>query len=92
MYCSFPVCNNYLLFLKFDIQAILKHSGMIQENYIIDKKGRKIAVQIPIKTYEKLVADSEELEEIKEYRKAKARKSNPIPFDQAFSEIEKTIR
>ena len=65
---------------------------MIQENFIIDKNGRKIAVQIPIKTYEKLVADSEELEEIKEYRKAKARKGNPIPFEQAFKEIEETVK
>lgn len=58
---------------------------MIQENFIIDKNGRKIAVQVPIKTYEKLVADSEELDEIKEYRKAKAHKGNAIPFEQAFS-------
>ena len=65
---------------------------MIHENYIIDKNGRKIAVQVPIKTYEKLVADSEELDEIKEYRKAKARKSNPIPFVQAFNEIEETVK
>ncbi len=65
---------------------------MIQENYVTDKRGRKIAVQVPIKTYEKLVADSEELEEIKEYRKAKARKSNPIPFEQAFREIEEAIK
>lgn len=62
---------------------------MNEENYIIDIKGRKIAVQVPIKTYEKLVADSEELYEIKEYRKAKARKSEPVPFEQAFNEIEK---
>lgn len=66
------------------------YSGrMNEETYIIDKKGRRIAVQVPIKTYEKLVADSEELDEIKEYRKAKARKSDPIPYEQAFSEIEK---
>ena len=65
---------------------------MIQENFVTDKKGRKIAVQISIKTYERLVADSEELEEIKEYRKAKARKSNPIPFEQAFKEIEEAIK
>ena len=64
---------------------------MTQEHFVIDNNGRKIAVQVPIKTYKKLVADSEELEEIKEYRKAKARKSNPIPFEQAFSEIEKAI-
>jgi hypothetical protein len=57
---------------------------MIQENFVIDNNGRKIAVQVPIKTYEKLVADSEELDEIKEYRKAKAHKGNAIPFEQAF--------
>lgn len=65
---------------------------MTEENYIIDKKGRRIAVQVPIKTYEKLVADSEELDEIKEYRKAKTRKGNAIPFEQAFEEIEKAMR
>jgi hypothetical protein len=65
---------------------------MIQENYIIDKNGRKIAVQVPIKTYKKLVADSEKLEEIKEYRKAKSHKSNAIPFEQAFREIEESVK
>jgi len=61
---------------------------MNNEVFVIDKNGRKIAVQIPIKTYEKLVADSEELDEIKEYRKAKGQKGNEIPFEQAFNEIE----
>jgi hypothetical protein len=65
---------------------------MIQENFVIDKNGRKIAVQVPIKTYEKLVSDSEELEDIKEYRKAKAHKGNAIPFEQAFREIEDTLK
>ena len=61
---------------------------MLQENFVIDKKGKKIAIQIPIRVYEKLLADSEELEDIKKYRKAKTHKSEPIPFDQAFREIE----
>jgi hypothetical protein len=65
---------------------------MTQENFLIDKKGRKIAVQVPIKTYEKLVADSEELDEIKEYRKAKAHKGSAIPFEQAFREIEEAVK
>ena len=65
---------------------------MIQENFVVDKKGNKIAVQFPIRLYEKLVADSEELDEIKEYRKAKAHKGNAIPFEQAFREIEDTIK
>jgi len=61
---------------------------MNEENYVTDKTGRRIAIQIPIKTYNKLLNDSEQLEDIKEYRKAKAHKSNPIPFEQAFKEIE----
>jgi len=65
---------------------------MIEESYIIDIKGRKIAVQVSLKTYEKLVADSKELEEIKEYRKVKTHKGNAIPFEQAFREIEEAIK
>ena len=65
---------------------------MIQESYITDKNGRKIAVQIPIKTYEKLISDSEELEDIKEYQKAKTHKGDAIPFEQAFKEIEDSLK
>lgn len=60
----------------------------MQENFVVDKKGHKIAVQVSLRVYEKLLADSEELEEIKEYRKAKSHKGNAISFEQAFSEIE----
>ncbi len=66
---------------------VIKQTIMLHENYIIDSKGQKIAVQIPIKVYEKLLADSEELEDIKEYKKVKSQKSDPIPFEQAFKEI-----
>jgi len=62
-----------------------------QENFVIDGKGQKVAVQIPIHVYEKLLADAEELEEIKEYRKAKSHKGNAIPFEKAFEEIEAFI-
>jgi hypothetical protein len=65
---------------------------MSQENFITDKNGRKIAVRLPIKRYEKLIADSEELDEIKEYRKAKAQKGDRIPFEQAFKEIEEAVK
>ena len=61
---------------------------MYKENYVIDKKGRKIAVQLPMKVYKKLIADSEELEEIHEYREARLHKGDLVPFDQAFKEIE----
>jgi hypothetical protein len=60
---------------------------MIQENFVIDSKGRKVAVQVPIRMYKKLLADAEELEEIREYRKAKSYKSDTISFEEAFEEI-----
>jgi uncharacterized ubiquitin-like protein YukD len=56
---------------------------MFQENYLVDKNGRRIAVQIPVKRYIKLIADSEELNEIKEYRKTKSQKEDTITFGQA---------
>jgi len=65
---------------------------MAAENFVTDKKGRKIAVQLSIKTYEKLLADSEELEDIKEYRKAKKHKGDTIPLEQAFNEIEDSMK
>jgi hypothetical protein len=65
---------------------------MLRESYVTDKRGHKIAVQVPISVYEKLIADSEELDDIKAYRKAKGRKSDPITFEQAFKEIEDSIK
>jgi hypothetical protein len=64
----------------------------MEEKFIVDSKGRKVAIQVPIGVYKKLLSDSEELEEIKEYRKAKARKGDAIPFEQAFREIEDTVK
>ena len=61
---------------------------MKEESFLIDSKGHKIAVQVPIRKYRKLVSDSEELEDIKAYRKAKTQKSDPVTFEQAFKEIE----
>ncbi len=65
---------------------------MSKESFVTDKNGRKIAVQVPIKTYQKLLSDLEELEDIKEYRNAKAQKSDAIPFEQAFREIEEATK
>jgi hypothetical protein len=42
---------------------------MSQEYFITDKNGRRIAVQIPIRKYEKLLADAEELRDLLEGRK-----------------------
>ena len=59
----------------------------MKTQYITDTTGKKISVILPIRDYEKILDDLEELEDIKAYDKAKARKSNPMPFDQAVKEL-----
>lgn len=40
-----------------------------------------------MRIYKKLIADSEELDEIKEYKFAKTQSGEAIPFDQAFQKL-----
>lgn len=56
--------------------------------YLTDDKGKKVAVLLPLKKYNKMMEELEELEDIKAYDKVM--KSNPefIPFDKAVKEIE----
>ena len=60
----------------------------MKTQYITDNTGKKVSVILPIRDYEKIIAELEELEDIKAYDRAKARKSQPIPFEQAVKEIE----
>ena len=41
-----------------------------QEKYLVDEHGKQIAVLIDIADYQKILADLEELEEIRAYDKA----------------------
>ncbi len=62
---------------------------MFQEQYITDKDGNKVSVVIPIKDYLELVKAKEELDDINLYDMAKSQKSEQVPIDIAFEEIEK---
>jgi hypothetical protein len=46
----------------------------VTEQIVTDKKGKAVAVQIPVNEYKKLLELAEELEEIKVYDKAMRRK------------------
>ena len=59
----------------------------MKTQYITDTAGKKVSVILPIQDYEKIMEELEELEDIKAYDRAKARKSEPIPFEQAVKEI-----
>lgn len=47
---------------------------MKEPRFIVDEKGNKISVVLPIKEYNKLLDSREELEDIRQYDKVKARK------------------
>lgn len=61
----------------------------MKTQYITNSTGKKTGVILSMKDYEKIMEDLEELEDIKAYDRAKTRKSEPIPFEQALKEIER---
>lgn len=61
---------------------------MLNVRYVTDANGKPLYVQVPIKEYEKLLADAEELADIAAYKKAKKNPGKVIPFEEAFAEIE----
>jgi len=61
---------------------------MMKTQYITDDHGKKVAVVVPVKDYEKLMDELDELECIKAYDKAKARKQEFIPASDVFKAIE----
>ncbi|WP_373523867.1 hypothetical protein [Aquiflexum sp.] len=61
----------------------------MKTQFITDDHGKKLAVILPIKEYNKMVDDLEELEDIRLYDAAKKGKQEFIDAEQAFREIEK---
>lgn len=61
---------------------------MLTPQYITDNNGNKLSVVLPIKEYERLIADSEELEDIRLYDEGLLEKGEGIPADEAFKQIE----
>ena len=60
--------------------------------YVVDENGKRVGVILDVEEYEHLLAEIEELEEIRLYDEAKAElergEDELIPFDQAVREIE----
>jgi hypothetical protein len=63
----------------------------MKTQFVTDTYGKKISVILPIKDYEKMLEEIEELNDIKAYDRAKSRKSEPVPLELAIKEIE-TLR
>lgn len=59
------------------------------EQYLTDSAGKRMAVVLPITTWEKILEALEELDEIREYDEAKRDPSGMVPFEEAVSSLEK---
>lgn len=60
----------------------------INPQYITNKKGKRISVVLPIKDFEAIIEDLEDLEDIRLYDQAKKSNEPSVPIDQAFKMIE----
>jgi hypothetical protein len=56
--------------------------------YITDESGKKLSVLLPLKQYQKMPEDLEELEDICLYDEAMIDNNATIPVDEAFKLIE----
>jgi hypothetical protein len=62
---------------------------MTATTFITDEKGRKISAVLPMKQYQQLLEELEELDDIRAYDKAKAKKETPIPLRDAIRQRRK---
>ena len=61
----------------------------MRTQFVTDNNGNKLAVILPIKEYNKMLDELEELEDIKLYDAAKKGEQEFVDAEQAFKEIEK---
>ena len=60
----------------------------MKTQYITDSTGKKVSVILPIRDYEHILEQLEELEDIKSYDQALKNSEDAIPAQEAFKEIE----
>lgn len=60
----------------------------MRTQFVTDNNGKKVAVILPIKDYQKILEDLEDLEDIRSYDLSKSSNDISIPIDEAFNLIE----
>ncbi len=61
---------------------------MSNPQFITNKKGKRLSVVLSIKEYEQMLADLEELQDIRLYDQAKRSKDSAIPAEDAFKALD----
>ena len=63
----------------------------MEARYIVDENGRRVSIILPVEEYERMVAELEELEDMRAAAEARAAiergEDELIPFEQAMQEI-----
>lgn len=62
---------------------------VVHPKFVVDEDQNRQAVLLPYEEWENIVAEIEELDEIRAYDDAKSRPSDPVSFDDAVQEIRK---
>jgi hypothetical protein len=62
---------------------------MLSTTFITDGNGKKISAVLPIKQYQQLLEELEDLADIRAYDKAKAKKETSIPLRDAIQQRRK---
>lgn len=57
--------------------------------FLVDEKGEKVAVILPIAVYKRILEELEELEDVRASDEAQASGEPLIPFEQVLERIEK---
>ncbi len=61
----------------------------LNERFIVDANGNRIAVVLDVAEYNRLLEELEELEDLRAYDEAKSAAETPVPIEQAIARIEK---
>jgi len=61
----------------------------MKTQFVTDKKGKKIAVLVPLKEYKKMLDELDELECIKAYDQVKESEPEYLPASKVFKDVEK---
>jgi len=69
-------------------ESIEKARAARSTSFITDENGERISAVLPIKQYEQLVNDAEELADIEAFDKASRRKHDFIPLEDGLKQIE----
>jgi hypothetical protein len=61
----------------------------LKEKYIVDAAGNRVAVQLGLAEYRRVLDALEELESLRAYDEAVAVRDKAVPFEQAVEEIKR---